>query len=652
MKQQNRRYVAKNGYSKPHKQSLSAAKPSAQSKRDGLTRILSAVGGWLQRYGAYVWTFVSAVVLGSALCIVEGETLFQVQELNLFLPGGTFADTLWVFPGGVLQWMACFMTDFFFYPWLGTLFLVLTWILSGCFLVRACRLNVFWSWLPMLLVAALVGSIVQMGYFMYYIKLQGYYFAASLGILFAMAGLCAAVGLFARKFWAGVLWLVVWTVAGYPLFGAYGLFGTFCMAVAVWRVPGLTRGNRLWTCVVAALLVVAVPLVSWQFYNQTNLRMLWVAALPSFDLQGEVYGEYRAPFYVLFAVPVVCALVRGIEVVGMKLRRVVCLAGVAASVFAVWGLCKVWYTDLNFHIEHKMARAIEECDWDCVPILFNLSDGEPTRLMVMNKNLALFRAGRAGDEMFRYREGGAKPVAPFTVRLTHVGGKQLYFHYGQENYCYRWCMEDAVSYGLKAEYLKFMTKSSIVNGDFKVARKYINMLKKTLFHKDWAVRYERFLDDPSLIDGDGELGIARRMMPKESKLSSDMNVIEMYLMKTFGYEDSDDPLRQEQNLISAMQLKDIKVFWARFYHYALMHEKDRMPKHFQEAAILYGNLEHDVDISHMPFDAEVRREYEDFMDLTSRYGNLPEEQLAEIFRPRFGGTFYFFYFLTNGIKTY
>ena len=71
--------------------------------------------------------------------------------------------------------------------------------------------------------------------------------------------------------------------------------------------------------------------------------------------------------------------------------------------------------------------------------------------MVMNKNLALFRLGRAGDEMFQYREGGARPNAPFLVRLAHVGGKALYYHYGQENYCYRWCMEDGVTFGWRTE---------------------------------------------------------------------------------------------------------------------------------------------------------------------------------------------------------
>ena len=220
------------------------------------------------------------------------------------------------------------------------------------------------------------------------------------------------------------------------------------------------------------------------------------------------------------------------------------------------------------------------------------------------------------------------------------------------NYSYRWCMEDCVMYGWRAEYLKLMAKNSIANGDYEVARKYLDMLGNTLFHKDWAEKYKTFLGQPDRVRESSEFGPIVRLLPPEDQLNSDMNVIEMYLLRTFANAMSDDPLYQEQTLIAALQMKDIGLFWPRFFQYATLHNGEHMPRHYQEAAYLYGHLEHQVDISRMPFDQEVKDSYQRFMEFTQQCAGMTEAQMAEAFRPQFGGTFYYFYFLVNGLHTY
>ena len=79
---------------------------------------------------------------------------------------------------------------------------------------------------------------------------------------------------------------------------------------------------------------------------------------------------------------------------------------------------------------------------------------------------------------------------------------------------------------------------------------------------------------------------------------------------------------------------------------------ERMPTHFQEAAYLYGQLEHQVDISHMPFDKEVVQSYNDFMAFAQQCQGMSEAQMREVFYPRFGNTFYYEYFLVRGQKLY
>ena len=77
-----------------------------------------------------------------------------------------------------------------------------------------------------------------------------------------------------------------------------------------------------------------------------------------------------------------------------------------------------------------------------------------------------------------------------------------------------------------------------------------------------------------------------------------------------------------------------------------------MPTHFQEAAYLYGSLEHEVDISNMPFDDQVKRDYEAFMDLANNATSTSEDEMRPIFYARFGHTFYYNYFFVHDLLMY
>ena len=141
-------------------------------------------------------------------------------------------------------------------------------------------------------------------------------------------------------------------------------------------------------------------------------------------------------------------------------------------------------------------------------------------------------------------------------------------------------------------------------------------------------------------------------MTFNDNLSSDQSIVEKFLMEHFVRDNSQDKLYQDQSLNAALWMKDIQMFWPFFNQYARNHANEHMPIHYQEAAYLYGHLENEVDISHMPFDEQVKRDYEEFMATAQQYRGMKEEQLRHIMYPRFGKTFYFEYFLIRNQKMY
>ena len=198
----------------------------------------------------------------SRLCLYtyEKETLFRIQELNPLLTGQYFLSyALAAYPGGTLQWAACFLTQFFYYPAVGTALLIAVWV---CICLSCARPSGFppsWSFLPCLVPAALLAGIVEMGYFIYYIKLQGYFFMASIGILAALS----AVWVFSRTAHRNPYWglRVDDRMASRRLsfIRAYALAGTGYMVVLCWRMPGTLYKNRVIPTVWGLLLLVGVP---------------------------------------------------------------------------------------------------------------------------------------------------------------------------------------------------------------------------------------------------------------------------------------------------------------------------------------------------------------------------------------------------------
>lgn len=581
----------------------------------------------------------------------DSEYLWKVQELNLFLDTSLFFHQQMVVAGGLLTYLGTFFTEFFFHPWQGLAMLFAWWVLLMVVSTKAFRLPLRWAALLLIPVALLFISDFDLGYWIYYLKLRGYFFVATIGLTVAI-GTLWLFRLLPSKLWMQITYVVLATVLLYPLIGSYALFSALLMGIIVWRLPNQRLGQRLTVSVVVVASVLVIPLLYYRFvFYQTSLANIYVTALPLFRLVEE-YPAYYLPFWFLATFFVLMAL--GYNAKLTFLRHPACwlLAHCAIVGCVVWGVNRFWYRDYNFHKELRMQQCMEQCHWD--DLLREAADlqDEPTRAIVMMKNLALFRQGRQGDEMYHYLTGAKPCGTPIHVNMIQVLGRSIYYNYGQLNFCYRWCLEDGVEYGWRAEYLKYLTRCSLLNGEWQVARKYIGLLKHTRYHRQWAAGQEHFVGDSETLRNHDDYKQICHLMNYNNSLKSDMSLLEYFLMNEYMTIESDDPILQEQTLLAALWQKDIDSFWPRFFHYAKLHPTTHMPKHYQEAAYLYGHLEHQVDISHMPFDKDVVDNYNEFMALAQRCQGMTEEQMRPLFYPRFGHTFYYEYFLIRNQKLY
>ncbi|MBP5381207.1 MAG: hypothetical protein J6Y39_05715 [Bacteroidaceae bacterium] len=609
-----------------------------------------------------VLLIVALIIVGVRLLDSEREIIFRMQELSLFLPTRLFFTSSMIYPGGVLTWTAAWATQFFYHPTLGITLMLICWAAIMGLTCYLFRLRGIWQGLSLLIPLALLACLVQTGYWLYYMKLQGHVWVPTLGVLFSLI-LAIPYRLISNQ-WARLGWMAAVGSLGYPLMGAWSF-----LAIGIMGLLGIEIDK--WKLAICLLLIIAVPPIMQQwFYGQVQHNTVYIAAMPSFQYGDDNIREYHYSYY---AIPLIFIIIALASNFGERLEQKKFLPitiVILFTVIGIWGVNKRWYRDTNFHKEVAMMNAIEQLDWERVlRIMLSQDMGEPmppTRVMVMMKNLALFRLGRAGDEMFRYPEGAEQQHAPWTVRMTQVGGKMLYYHYGKAGFCYRWCMEDGVEFGWSVDVLKYMSKTSLISHDWEVARKYLNLLKKTRYHKEWAERYEAFIEHPELMEADEEMKIIVPMSQFPDRLDGDNTLIELYLLKTFANGTGTDVYYQEMTLLCSLIMKDIDLFWPRFRQWLNMHQKDenfRVPRYYQEAAYLYIMLEpqrpselwpgetNAQALSKIPFDETVKQSYQNFMNFNTQCGSMSEDQKAVAFHPQFGDTFYYFYFLVRNQKT-
>lgn len=603
-------------------------------------------------------TLLYFVALWAILSFLEYSQLHRIQDLSLFLQTDMFFAEAMKVPGGLISYAGAFLVQFFYYPYIGAAIYVAMLFAVYLLVRKVFDISRRWSLLALLPAVMILATNTQMGYWIYYIKLQGFYYVLLLGVIVVLLAmwLCKRLPMWAKFIFAALF------AASYPLFGVYSLAGTLLMAVMALAASvrtGKCKAAAALLLLLAIALVAALPAIFFYKYTSTSLPLMYLAGVPAY--QWSFFGDswfasiiwpMWVPYILLFVALLLMSALYGKKQAG-KLDKFYPAVQSVLLLFIVGFSWAYWYNDENFRAELAQNRAMWNEDWARVVELGKVS-GTPTRLVVMNRNIALLRTGRAGEEMFKMPDGSATMNSPVSVRLAQTGGKMAYYQYGRFSFCYRWCIEDAVEYGWKVEYLKHAVRSMIAVGEYKLAGRYINILKKTIFHKGWAEECEALIEKPKSLERNPEYAVPRQMFGYLNRLDVDESYVEAYLLDvmTSPLFVNPTPTCTEAGLMHALIRKDTQLFWNKVVEYLNTHKTFRIPTHYQEALMLYGNIDRRADISKFKFDSNIQQRFREFMKLSAKYKGMTEEQMAPYFKEAgFDDTYWYFYFFIRDIKS-
>ena len=410
------------------------------------------------------------------------QHLHYQEQYQLFLFDSSYVWDIVKQPGGVADLLGRFCTQFFLYAWVGAAIIAV--LLS----------------IVQLMVLQLMGSN----------KLYGLSFIPS-----------------------ALLWLYLLDENAL-LSGVWAVMLTLFVA---WIVMSLTKG---WLRVV--LLLIAIPIL---YYLAGPVCL----PIPVDRLWSGIH-YYRMPKVFPWLLWAVAFSAFVIVLIGRFFRRKTIIKNlspiISHLIFALVAICIGWmvWKNANFKAEKVMQYDFMATHQQWNRIIETANKEKPNnQIGVTVLNLALAMRGVLLDQMQNYNQNGIVGLLPDVQSdaTSPIPTAEAFYQLGMINVAQRTvfeAQEAILDFQKSGRCYKRLAQTNLINGNYEVARKYLDALQKTLFYRDWANETLPLLGDEKAIENHPEYGRLRKWAYKDNFLFSDHVTPEMLESLFFGCKDN------------------------------------------------------------------------------------------------------------------
>jgi len=551
--------------------------------------------------------------------------LFFQENQSLFLYSGRYFHDFLIKPGGITVLSGKFLTQFYSNELAGSVILATIFATLFYLFTRLFKNRKFSSSLSLLL--SLIPSCLL-------VLMQTHYYhfmEVNLGYLSVILFLIFSIYLSKRN--AGFIVLIL-----FPLY--YYLTGAFAWIFAgAYIAYSVFFENKKYKYLHSFLLIPISALIV--FISENLLFLQPYNLLFSYPLPAINDSTYRILFYLLSGYFVLTPLISKFKFTS-KSQTVRPLFITIASVLVLLLTGYLLYTTYNIQTSRvlKTEKYVFEQKWN-EAIRFNEKKSPENLIGQYFYNVALSETDQLCDKLFYGRQDFKVGSLILPWGNEHLGfGSYFYYAIGLVNEAQRWAYEDMVVNGQRPENLKMLVKTNLIDGNCRMAKKYIGILKKTLYHKAWAVDYEKMVEDTTLINNNAELKQKRLSMPKgdffihvNSAQDNIPHLIESNPnnRRAFEYKIAWMMLsKDEEGVVN--QIKNLKTLGY-----------SRIPRHMEEAAMIYYNGKGVLpDLGGLIISNETFLRFDQYV--AAFKSNRQNMALAkERLRARFGNTFMFYY---------
>lgn len=223
-------------------------------------------------------------------------------------------------------------------------------------------------------------------------------------------------------------------------------------------------------------------------------------------------------------------------------------------------------------------------------------------------NLALAMQGQLCDRLFEFYQNGAEGLFPtFTRDMTSpLPTAEVFYQLGMINDAERYTFEaqEAIpNYRKSGRLTRRIAQCEIINGNYAVAAKYLRMLEHSLFYRQWAKSQERFLYNSAAVSADPEYGRLRDIrIKRHDYLFSDQEMDQMLGLLLVDNKKYDNRMAYEYLIAYELLQRDVTRFM-QYYPLGRFVQFDHIPYAIQQ--VLIGSwLQRHNTLQGMPYSVD------------------------------------------------
>lgn len=556
--------------------------------------------------------------------------LHYQEQYQLFLFTPEYWSDKLAHPGGIAEYLAEFLTQFYYYAWAGAA------ILASCLVIlqrqmgwlarkRDARLILYpLSFLPSIclwvflcdenaMLAFVVSLLITVYAVMIYQRISRY-----------MPG---------RLLYAFLIMpLLYWIVGGVYLIFVLWVGMDEGIGKADRAGRALPTPAKILLCAGSILLGLLYPLLA-QISTQYPLLSL-LTGIDYYRFPMLVPASMILTMIMTIATPQIMALLTSSvkrPVVWLTVEMVLIILGGGYWVYKA--------SDLKKEESMKYDYLARTKRWDL--IIKAAEKKEPdSPFAVTCLNLALAKTGQLGDRMFHFYQNGTEGLIPeFQKDFTSpLPTSEIFYHLGMINSSQRYmfeAMESIPNYRKSTRAYQRLAETNLINGQYAVSAKYLRALQHTLFYKDWATETLTYLGDDTRIEKHPEWGWLRKARYTEDFLFSNAEM-DMMLGLLLQHNPR-NRLAFEYLTAYVLLRKDLEGF-LKYYPLGKDLGYDHIPLSYQEALIFVWTQQHS-NFQGLPW--SISRNVQE--RVTEFAGIYTKQQNSEpLLRPKYEKTFWYY----------
>ena len=538
---------------------------------------------------------------------------YTAQEPVFFFDKHFFKEFL-TFPGGLLEYTAALLSQFFYWPWLGALVLMAIFFLIFAAIRYTIKKTIQFD--PVLFALLPMTLLLVMHNFC------DHSLIVDLTLLFSLVFVYLYMSFNSRT--ARLFFLLFFGPLFYFVAGA--AFLLFVFYALLFEI--LYKRNII-QAVIFILMAVALP-----FFSGTQLFLI---PLQDAFVKPAISGSHITLNISLYlSVPVLAImlffLVRIKSTFFAQLKTV--------WLVALFLLLLMIFFGIPAGMLEKMPKKYWQINYsartgDWQKLLRMCETPYPNTSQIVSQiNRALSHTRQMGSRLFAYKQdfglGGLFPMDE-TALSSPLIRSDIYFDLRHFNEAKHWAHEATSVTGETVWNLQRLAIVYLIYDQPNVARLYLNKLKKTIPLTRWAKQYERYLDDRTALKNDALIGPLLKNVVKENFLSFVENP--MPDLPKLLRADPQNRIAFDYLMASLLLTKKLRRFVALL---DVSNRSDPLPRYYQEALLFYVSQvrDHGLEIKSKIIEKETLLRFRAFQSTVQANRNdkrAAERQLAAQF---------------------